>query len=308
MPDLTFSFAAVPGEAEMEAVLLVESIRAFGGRLAGSTVRVMVPASVELSDSTPAALNRLNASVHAFDVSPDALAFPFAAKVYAAAEAERLAAEEDAILVWTDRGALFLQEPDALLLPANKALGYRPVDHTVIGSTFDEPLDAFWSLIYERCHIPAAHVYPMTASVDRRVLRPYFNAGMLVVDPRRGLLRRWRDDFDRLYRLPEFRPFYDQDVRYAIFAHQAVLAGTVLSTMRPDELVELPHLVNYPLHMHRDYPAELRPARLNDVISVRYEDLLRDGTWQEMIRVDEPLRGWLVDQQARGWPPALPAA
>ena len=44
MPELAFSFTALPGEAEREAVLLVESLRSFGGKLAGSTVRVMVPA------------------------------------------------------------------------------------------------------------------------------------------------------------------------------------------------------------------------------------------------------------------------
>ena len=308
MPDVAFAFAFAAGEAEREAVLLVESVRAFGGRLADSQVRALLPASVAISDETLAALASLNADVHRFEVDADALNFPFAAKVYAAAEAERLAVQDSSLLVWTDRGALFLQEPSALLLAPNKALGYRPVDHTVIGSPFDAPLDPFWSLIYERCHVPAAHVFPMTASVDRRVLRPYFNAGMLVVDPRRGLLQRWRDDFDRLYRLPEFRSFYEQDARYAIFVHQAVLAGTVLAALRPDELLELPPLVNYPLHMHRDYPADLRPERLNDVVSVRYEELLRDGTWQDVIRVDEPLKGWLLDRQGRKQPLAVPAA
>lgn len=303
MPDVAFAFAFAAGEAEREAVLLVESLRAFGGRLAGSGVRAMLPAAAAVADETLAALDSLDADVCRFEVDADALNFPFAAKVYAAAEAERLAAQDDSLLVWTDRGALVLQEPVALLLPAVKAMGYRPVDHTLIGSPIDAPLDPFWSLIYQRCDVPAAHIFPMTASVDRQALRPYFNAGMLVVDPRRGLLWRWRDDFDRLYRLPEFGPFYEQDVRYAIFMHQAVLAGTVLSTLRPDELLELPHLVNYPLHMHRDYPAALQPARLNDLISVRYENLLRDGTWQDVIRVDEPLKGWLTDRQL-----AAPAA
>ena len=307
MDTFFFSFIVAAGEAELEAVLLVESLRTFGGRLAGSKVWTMLPAPVVVSDETLAALDNLNADVHRFEIDANALNFPFAAKVYAAGEAERLAVQNDSLLVWTDRGALVVQEPDALLLPPGKALGYRPVDHTLIGSPFDAPLDPFWSLIYEYCNVPAARVFPMTASVDRRVLRPYFNAGMLVVDPRRGLLQRWHDDFDRLYRLPEFRAVYEQDVRYAIFMHQAVLAGTVLSMLRPGELVKLPHFVNYPLHMHGDYPADLKPARLNDVVSVRYEELLRDGAWQQVIRVDEPFRGWLEERLAQ-WPPAAPAA
>ena len=143
----------------------------------------------------------------------------------------------------------------------------------------------------------------MTASVDHRVLRPYFNAGMLVVDPWRRLMRRWRDDFDQIYRLPEFKAFYEQDRRYAIFMHQAVLAGTILSMLRPAELAELPHLVNYPLHMHRDYPAALRPVRLNDVISVRYEELLATafgGKWFGLM--SHSMRGWRSDWLRAGRP------
>lgn len=291
---MVFGFLAATDGRSEEAALLAASIRTFAGRMSGSPILAMVPDPLDtLSADTYQALQDLDVDIRGFAVDRSALDFPFAAKVYAAAAAEETATRQGRLLVWMDRGSLVVQEPAALLLPSGKALAYRPVDHTLIGSPYDEPLDSFWSLAYQRCGVPVHHIFPMTTSVDRRVLRPYLNAGLLVVRPARGLLRRWRDNFHRLYRRPEFTAFYQQDDLYAIFVHQAILAATVLAALAPRELHELPARVNYPLHMHASYPAAQRPSRLNDLISFRYESLVQDGSWRDAIPVDEPLNGWL---------------
>jgi hypothetical protein len=301
---MVFGFMAAPSRGSEEAILLAASIRAFAGRLADSPILAMVPGSPDaLSEATTSALRDLGVDIRDFTIDQPALGFPFAAKVYAAAAAEVVAAERGGLLVWMDRGSLVVQEPAALLLPPGKALAYRPVDHTLIGSPYDEPLDTFWSLVYQFCGVPAQHVFPMTTSVDRRVLRPYFNAGLLVVRPGQGLLRRWRDNFHQLYLRPELTALYQQSELYAIFVHQAILAATVLATLAPPELVELPVQVNYPLHMHAGYPAGQRPARLNDLISFRYESLLQNGTWRDTIPVDEPLHSWLEQHLTEGTSP-----
>ena len=70
--------------------------------------------------------------------------------------------------------------------------------------------------------------------------------GMLAVDPRAACCNAGGTTSDQLYRLPEFGRSYEQGARYAIFVHQAVLAGTVLAALRPDELLELPALGQLP--------------------------------------------------------------
>jgi hypothetical protein len=136
----------------------------------------------------------------------------------------------------------------------------------------------------------------MTGSVDENVIRPYFNAGFLDVRPERGLLRAWRDNFERLYLQDDFKTFYQKDDLYAIFVHQAVLAGTLLNKLERQELYEFHHHVNYPLHMHDDYPASRRPVYVNDLVSLRYEQIFQKPDWKDRIPLKPPLTAWLEAQ------------
>jgi hypothetical protein len=76
-----------------------------------------------------------------------------------------------------------------------------------------------------------------------------------------------------------------------------VLAGCILSTCRQADILELPYLVNYPLHMHNQYPSSLRPEYINDLVTCRYESFFSDPDWQQAIQVAEPLKSWLEERQ-----------
>jgi len=199
-----------------------------------------------------------------------------------------------------DADSIVLQEPQELLLKTGKALGYRPVDHTLIGSPYREPRDAFWTAIYAACGVAEDRAFPITTTVDQEIIRPYFNAGLLAVRPTRGVLRRWRDGFDRLYREPIFEPFYQQNVLYRIFMHQAVLAGTVLAAMDSQELQALSNRVSYPLHLHSRYPSARRAKVMNELITCRYDTWFQEANWKESIAVQEPLASWLAEQLNQG--------
>jgi hypothetical protein len=58
-------------------------------------------------------------------------------------------------------------------------------------------------------------------------------------------------------------------------------------------MTELPYLINYPLHMHNQYPSERKVSTLNDLITGRYDTLFQDPGWQEAIPIREPLKSWL---------------
>lgn len=64
-----------------------------------------------------------------------------------------------------------------------KKLGCRPLDHALIASPFDQPINHFGERIYKDCHVDVTRLFPMTTSVDENVIRPYFYAGMLVTHP-----------------------------------------------------------------------------------------------------------------------------
>lgn len=280
------------------ALLLAESIRAFAGDLSSAPIWVFLSKSVEqLSNQSRAQFDALEVDLHPFQVDSQAASFPFAKKVVASAAAETLAAGKTALLVWMDPGSMVINEPQGLLLEAEEKLGCRPVDHLLIGPAFDKPLDPFWQSIFADCGVRQEALFPMTTSTDQVEMYPYINAGMLVVRPENKLLRSWRDTFLGMYLEPRYQDFYRSNRLYRIFIHQAVLAGCILSTFKQADIVELPYLVNYPLHMHTQYPIDRRPRFINELVSFRYEDFFTDPNWQEVIQVKEPQKSWLKERQ-----------
>ncbi len=280
------------------ALLLAESIRAYAGDLSPAPIWVFLSKSVEqLSNQSRAQFDALEVDLHPFQVDSQAASFPFAKKVVASAAAETLAAGATALLVWMDPGSMVINEPQGLLLEAEEKLGCRPVDHLLIGPAFDKPLDPFWQSIFADCGVRQEALFPMTTSTDQVEMYPYINAGMLVVRPENKLPRSWRDTFLGIYFQPRYQDFYRSNRLYRIFIHQAVLAGCILSTFKQADIVELPYLVNYPLHMHTQYPIDRRPRFINELVSFRYEDFFTDPNWQEVIQVKEPQKSWLKEKQ-----------
>jgi len=294
MERLVFATMAEPGGSAKRALLLFESLRAFGGELADNPGIMLVPkASTPLSDEVQKRLGALNVRIAPFDLDEEAARFPLAPVVYASAEAENQTKGKAELMAWVLMDTLVVSPPLAFLAPGGVNFTYRPVHHTLVGPVYDKPLDGFWSLIYRHCGVTDDRVFPMETCVRDNTLRPYFNSGSFVVRPELGLLSAWRERFERLYRHPDFEPFYQKDVRYRIFMHQAVFAGVVLNMFKKEELQELPESVNYPLHLHGEYPPEHRPAALNDLITCRYEIIeVLVGSLKE-IPVEEPLKSWL---------------
>jgi len=296
-PKLVFAFAVNPGQAELEAILLSDSIRKFGGGLSGSEIWAFAPKTIEsVSEPTRFRLAGLGVQILPYPVENASLNFPLAAKVFAAAEAEGRAAGRAELLAWLDTDTIVLTEPRGFLLPAGKSLAFRPVMHVLIGSPYDKPVDDFWKLIYKQCGTPESRLFPMVTPVDEVRIRPYFNAGCLVLRPEKKVLAAWRDNFQKTYLRPEFDPFYKKNNTYAVFIHQAVLAGTILSRLEPSELQELPGDYNYSLQLRSQYPEARRIRGFDRLKTVRYDQYLYLGynpRWRETVEVREPFRSWL---------------
>jgi hypothetical protein len=295
-------------ESGAKVALLVRSLRDFGGAASDSDVRTFVPTG---SKGPSAAQERLlvewGVELVSIDLDSETMRFPFAAKVHsaAAAEADLVSGgpsdSQGGTLVWMDCDTLVLREPGELCLADGECLAYRPVHHQLIGSSFEEPLDEYWSLVYESCDVDEGAAFEMTTCADRRAIRPYYNAGLLAVDPGAGILSRWQSTFDAHHRRPELLGFYERDAIYAIFVHQALLSGVILANVERSASRELPEWYNYPLHLHKDYDAARRPKALDELITCRYERLPheQEATWWSGIEIGEPLADWLQRHSQR---------
>jgi hypothetical protein len=290
-----FVTLTAPGQSVLDALLLAASIRRFAGAWAGSPIWVFVPQTTgQLSPSEMAQFADLDVDVVPFALEADIGQFPFAAKIGATAVAENMARGQTELLTWLDRDTIVLNEPAEFILPPGKALGYRPVHHRLIGPAWNEPRDLFWQLIYRRCRVPEGRDFRMTTHTGEAT-RPYFNAGSFVVRPERELMAQWLERFRHCYRLPEFAEFHERDGRYAIFMHQAVFTGVLLHALAPEEMQELSPRINYPLHLHDDIPADLRPTAVNELVTVRHESIFDTPDWQS-LPIAEPLKSWLTAQ------------
>ena len=300
MKDLIFAFVLGSGEAENDALRLARSIRTFGGEFCFNPIWMISQRSEEdLPEATRQELFSVGARLVSFDMDAGAVNFPFADYVTAAGIAEGLAQGEASFLVMLAADTLVLQAPTEFLLPGGKSLGACPVHLKLLGSGFTDPVDDFWRLIYQHCQVEVERIFVMQTIVDEQTVRAYFNAGLLVVRPERGLLRAWQADFDALYHLPEFEAFYQQSELYKIFMHQAVLAGSILSLLKVEEFQQLPFEMNYPLHLHTRVALANSPRRLDQLITCRYEDypaFFGDPYVDGLIQISKPMKDWLHAQ------------
>lgn len=296
--NLVFCSIIFPGaQFETDSLLLAESIRAFGGRYAGRPLWFAVPETGEhLSEYAGKRLRELDVRLFSFPVDMNPPRLFFAEQLTALSLMEAAADGECECLTWMDANTLMLNEPPELFLSPHAFLGYRPVHHRLIGSRYDIPPDSFWSLIYQHCRVDPARIFPMQPVVEDVRMRPYFNAGLLVVRPQRGLLRQWRHVFDTLGHAPDFQSFYIEDARYAIFMHQAVLSGVLLRELEWQEMIELPETYNYPLHLHGQDATTRRPQSIDSLITVRHEGFYNQNDWQERLPVGAALKRWLAEK------------
>jgi len=295
---LIFASIIFPSKSsETNALLLAESIRAFAGALSQAPIWFFVPENeTHLASAVRDKLIALNVILIPFEIDPEVAHFPFASMAVAAALAESKAGGQADLLAWLSANTVVLHEPTEFLLQHDKSLGYRPVHHALIGSHYDKPLDAFWTLVYRYCNVPDDRVFPMTTHVDNVTLRPYFNAGCHITRPEEHLLQNWRDTFLTVYREPPLQELYQHDERYKVFIHQAILSGVILSTLTTDEIQELPPTYNYPLHLHAEDVTDHRPSRLEEVVTFRHEAFYQDPQWRTKMPAGEPLKRWIAER------------
>jgi len=94
--------------------------------------------------------------------------------------------------------------------------------------------------------------------------------------------------------LASFQKFYQKDERYAVFVHQAVLSGVILSMLQTGEIQELPPTYNYPLHLHAQDVTDHRPSSLEELVIFRHEGFYADPEWINRMPAKEPLKQWIA--------------
>jgi hypothetical protein len=288
---------------ERAAAALVDCIRTWGGEYRDSPIYVVVTNPDRLKTGFEAK----NVIQVPLKLDEPALSFPYAIKACAAAEVEGMVAGKVRSLAWFDPETLLFGPPEEMNLGAGIAAAVAPVQFINTGQPPDEPVDAYWGPIYARVGLDPEKIFTVETRVDRRRIRAYLNCGMFAVRPEKGLLRDWARIQDELLRDREYMGAAITDPVHRTFLHQAVITSVIAARLERGEIRIFSKAYNYPVFCHGlDFspqtggayrvPADIRAAKLNDLVSVFYESLFRQHPdWPSLIPpADEPLRSWLA--------------
>jgi hypothetical protein len=298
---IIFAAYAESDEQLQHTIYMTESIRQFTGQYTDAITWIYI--SEEYTNPDTLLLNKLQS----FGVEIKTSAIPkesswlyYAGKVFAAGLAETEADGECDILVWMDEDTIILREPVEFMLPESIDFAYRPVMHNRSGSLYSEPPDKFWGRIYDLLNIKNESLFSMVTPGDQQTIRVYFNAGLLVLRPEKGILRKWADDFKVLYSDSVLTEMCKEDITKRIFLHQTPLVG-LLNTVSKDQMIELPDTYNYPIFFHQQYETIDEFCSIEDVITLRYDVYFRDPDpeWSKKLIGSSAVIEWLAERLGR---------
>ncbi|HIH00648.1 TPA: hypothetical protein HA259_00945 [Thermoplasmata archaeon] len=171
----------------------------------------------------------------------------------------------------------------------------RPVHIKNVGMPVGVPLDDFWRRVM-RCAGIQDTDYSVESFVDRVTIRAYFNSHSYCVNPSIGLFGEWLRCFDELAQDSEFQNSACADDLHKVFLHQAVLSALTVAMLDSDRIRLLPPTYCFPYNLNNMVPPERRATRLEELVSVVYEELDLNPDSIEGIEVREPLRTWLSER------------
>jgi hypothetical protein len=255
---LAFLICVEHGRLESEAVLLVESLRTWGGGASEAPVYAFAPRAGRGPE--PATIERLEAMGTTIVEEPLVERFadhPTFNKVAVSAWAERELDHET--LVFSDTDSVFLSEPSELL-GGDWLAAVRPVDRRIAGSRGKGKNEPFWRKMYAELGVRSE---PFTETTVGQVqIRAYWNTGLLAARRSAGLFEAWQRALIRLFDAGIVQKRWPQ------FMDQLSWAGVTADL--GDDLLVLSDAYNYPLRHRQALKAEVQELDLAEIVQLHY--------------------------------------
>jgi hypothetical protein len=277
--DVGFVACIEGGVLEAQTLLLFESIRRYAGLLRDSALYALSPrAGHGISNNARRRLDDLGAYYSDRVLNTACPEYGSANRVAAAAFIEENHPHD--ILVILDSDTLFLREPIEFLLQPDVEAAVRPVD--LKGISTSGPTDSFdwyWKSLCEICDVDYDSIPWRESFIDRERIKANYNAGLVVAQGRRGILRRWAEFFFKSIEkglvprteVSAFRAgagWVEPTVANFWGSNQAALSLAIWNTTT--RVRELPPTYNYPLHQHHQIDTALRKKIFGNLVHVHY--------------------------------------
>jgi hypothetical protein len=289
------------GPLEAQTVRLAESIRRFGGALAGSDIVAVTPRfGPPLARATARRFDQLGVRHAKLASHPRYAWYHYLNTPIALAAAEELTDAE--LLCWTDSDVLVLDEPSDLLLEPGIDFTAGTIDDGVVGTTGpDSPHDGDWRRLCEVVGIDIDELPWVVTSLEGMRIRLYFQAG--VYSFRRGIgfsqyyLEMCIDAMDEHFGFAHKAENYTEQACLGLAAHKMGLRWRQL-----DPTHNLP-VASFLPHAHD--PETLAKARV-----LHYHDSMQPHFWETFLERLAPahpdVHAWLRARQPLADPAPAP--
>jgi glyoxylase-like metal-dependent hydrolase (beta-lactamase superfamily II) len=285
-------------EQERAVRALIRSVREQGGGAHSSPIFVLTTDARELPC---ASLRQAGVSVLPLEIERTFLDYPLALKAFAAAQVEKMAGTGVDTLIWLDPGVMVLDSLKALDLGKDFDAAVRPVTlANAIGIPPGSEPNDYWQPIYMETGLDHASLPVLTTIADEQQIQPYYNCEVFSFNPRLGLAREWARLLARLLTDDAYQKSACSTFLRKLFLHQAVLSAVISSKIRPERIKPLPLTSGYPFSQHEKLPAAKKSPSLNDVSVAIFDRTWQlNPAWIDKVKIDEPLRGWLLAAYAK---------
>jgi hypothetical protein len=256
---IAFVACVEKGYLEGQTVLLCKSIRRFAGRFKSAPIFTFQPrVGTEITRTTSDTLEELGVRHFSIPLNREWHDYPYANKVFAAAYAEEFLPAE--ILVFADSDTVFVNEPQALDLPAGVDVAASTADSKYLSSSGeDDPRDKLWQQLHRFFSIEKQRFILTPTGVRTR---PFFSAGLVAVRRTAGFFAAWRAALLAL--------LGSALVPKGLRNRMDEISLTALLLGRFDRLRVLDGRYNYLLYRRGALAAPFHRARLEDLVHLHY--------------------------------------
>ena len=256
MSELAFLIRVAEGKLAAQSTLFVDSLRTWGGSLAGAPVYAFTSPDDAPRRPTVDRLEELGATHVELGLEGKRRDPPVLNKVYVCAWAERELAHRT--LVFSDTDTVILNEPRELAEGAWIAAS-KPVGSSRAGGSKGpgKRNEKYWQRLYAELGVRSEPW--VTSVVDRKRIRAYWNTGLVAARREAALFAAWEEALERLYA-------NDVVFRKPVLMEQ--LAWSAVTADHHERVWELPDAYNYPLPKRRFLPPEMQALDLGEMTHV----------------------------------------
>jgi hypothetical protein len=238
---IAFLICTEAGPIENHSLLLVESIRKFGGSFKDAPIYSFeVRNTPEISSKTLNALKSFEVVHIRKFLNSKYTNFVFANQPCLGAWAEENIDAE--VLVLLDSDKVFFNEPEEFLLPSEYDVGVRPVFIKNVGSEGEsDPNEEYWQQLYEL--VGVRNNMFVTSTVDQKTIRAYWNGGLVAVKRNLGMFSNWKHNLEKV-----LEKGIQPRVAGNFYVSQTTMAATICGMT--DKVKTLSPQYNYPISLH----------------------------------------------------------